>query len=747
MPNTKQFFQNQSNDLSDNLIDFLKSTDFSLAIMVGWTMVLPIFMGYQLGHLTIGISIAIGALLASPSDVEGSFGLKINGILLSNALAMLITLIGGYMHVTWWILFPILGGLVFAISYLSIFGFRASLISFSGLFALILSFSNLSDNEFPPYVQALLIGLGGLWYLLNAYIYASIYKRTPIINNLGNALNLTADYIETRGKLIDAQQDRFVLFKEIFQIQSELTEVHETLRELLISSRKGSGKSNEQIKNLLIFSELIDILELAIANPVNYDKTDVVFEKKPQQRIDFQQLLFAMSNHLREIANQLNHPKNLVENEDLENLLKRLESDIHAYEIEVGNPFDENALMLKNFYKYQKNQVEKIRTIEWYLQNKGQKELNKMRKNDFRKFLTQPDYNLNVLYENFNFKSSIFLHSLRMAVVIILGYGIGLLFELQNPYWIMLTIVMIMRPTYGLTKARSQQRTIGTLIGGFIAIGFVFLIDNTLIFALLAFVSFVVSFAMLQKNYKSSAAFITLSVVFTYALMQPDVYDVIQFRIIDTLIGAGLATAANLWLWPAWEIKSFDTTLLGVLKANRKYLKEVSNYYQRVGEPTQEYRLSRKQAFLAMSELSAAFQRMAQEPKSQQNNLEQIYEIAMLNHTFLVASASLGTYTIHHPTTPASENFHQVMDHIDENLSWAETILTEKLTKINVPTSQEIFQSTYGDQWQEIVELDAIENEIEANSKIEEAHLVFELLKWLLGLSQKNLKLLKEIEL
>lgn len=746
MPNTQKFLQAQRNDLSDSLIDFFKSTNFSHAIMVGFALLIPILVGHQLGHLSIGIAVAVGALLASPSDVEGSFRLKITGILLSNLLAMLITLIGGYLHLSLWSLFPLLGLLVFSISYLSIFGFRASLISFSGLFALILSFSNLNDNNFPPYIQALLIGLGGFWYLIMAYVYGSIFKKTPIQNNLITAFHLTADYIATRGKLIDKNDNRTELYKEIFQLQSALTEVHETLRELLISSRKGSGKSNHQIKNLLLFIELIDMLELAIANPVNYDKTDALFEKKPQQRIDFQRLLFAMADRLRTIGNQLGTPQNIDENQDLENLLAQLEKDIHAYELEVANQFDENALMLKNFYKYQKNQVEKIRNIEWHLQNKGQKELNKLRKNDLRNFLTQPDYNLNLLLENFNFKSSIFLHSLRIAVVTLVGYSVGLLFELQNPYWILLTIVMIMRPTYGLTKTRSRQRTIGTLIGGLVAVGFVFLIDNVYVFAVLAFVSFVISFAMLQNNYKSSAAFITLSVVFTYALMEPDVYHVIQFRVIDTLMGTALATAANLWLWPAWEIKSFDTTLLGVLKANRKYLKEVSTYYQNVGEPRQEYRLSRKQAFLAMSELNASFQRMAQEPKAQQNNLDKIYEIAMLNHTFLVASASLGTYAIHHPTTPASENFHQVMTHIDENLAWAEKILTEKLTQFSIPTSQEIIQSTYGEQLKEIVQLDAMDDQVEMNLKIEEAHLVFELLKWLLSLSHKNLKLLNETE-
>ncbi len=47
----------------------------------------------------------------------------------------------------------------------------------------------------------------------------------------------------------------------------------------------------------------------------------------------------------------------------------------------------------------------------------------------------------------------------------------------QNPYWIILTIIVIMRPSYGLTKTRTKDRIIGTLIGAVLASGLVFIIN------------------------------------------------------------------------------------------------------------------------------------------------------------------------------------------------------------------------------------------------------------------------------
>lgn len=87
------------------------------------------------------------------------------GILFSAVLVVIVSFIGGYLHHLNGLLYPVLGMLTFGIAYISIYGFRASLISFSGLMALVLSFGHISSG-LENYQYALLIGLGGLWYLI-----------------------------------------------------------------------------------------------------------------------------------------------------------------------------------------------------------------------------------------------------------------------------------------------------------------------------------------------------------------------------------------------------------------------------------------------------------------------------------------------------------------------------------------------------------------------------------------------------
>lgn len=729
-------------------MDFFKSTDFSKAILLGIALTIPIIVGLKLGALQVGITITVGAMLASPSDVSGSIRHKITGILLATLLAMIVSFIGAYLHFSLWLLFPVLGLLMFGISYISIYGFRASLISFSGLFALVLSFSNVA-TEMEPYISVLLIGVGGIWYALLAIAWHYIFPKGPTEFYLAKTLKLTAEYLKIRGQLVAEKSNRSELLKKLLTVQIELTETHETLRDILISSRTGSGKSDYEGKRVLIFAQLIDILELAMANPVDYSKTDELFKKKPEKLADFQKLLFAMSDQLNAVSDNLSTPKKLQRSTKIEGCMKSINADIEELNSNSTDKFNENWLMLRNLLKYQNKQANKIEKIEWLLKNPARQEISSINRKDSRKFLTKQNYDLETLVENFTLRSPIFKHSLRLGVVTMIGFGAGIVFSVQNPYWILLTLIVIMRPTFGLTKTRSRQRTIGTLIGAAIAVAIVLITQNTTVYAILAIVSLVIAFSMIQRNFKAAATFVTLFVVFIYALMQPDIFSVIQYRVMDTIIGAGLATLGNLLLWPAWEVQGIQKTLLETIKAHRVYLEEIIDYYNKKGQVSAHYKVARKKSFLAMSNLSSAFQRMTQEPKSQQKSLDKVYEIAVLNHTFLSSLASLSTYILNHPTTPASDNFNKVAARITENLQTAEAILEKQIPEDANNDKQDIeniFDATFG-RYLYLSEEEKTQPQSEDFLlKVEEAHLVREQLKWLLAMSEKMPKLLRKIE-
>ncbi len=648
-------------------MEFLKSTSFSKAILIGIAISTPIIIGIATDHFDIGLAICFGAFWCSPSDVSGSLKHKQIGILFSAILVVIINFTIGYLHLVNLFLFPLLGFLTFCVAFISIYGFRASLISFSGLLAIVLSFAHTSEN-LEVYQYALLIGAGGLWYLLLSTVSFYLNPKAHTEETLTEIILITAAFLDTRRKLIGEQPNRVTLQNQLMTLQIELTEHHETLREILISYRKTSGKSNYQSKRLLLFIQLVELLETAIANPVNYEKMDALFEMHPQFKIDFQNLISELSNQLRIIANNFHNPKQLPLSNVLSTLFDTLESDVLKFKDRKNQEDYGHYLMLQNYLEYQKKQFEKLKKIKWLLGNPELTSEHFIEKDKLKRFIGPQNYDPRLILRNLSFRSTIFRHSLRLALVLMLGYGIGVYFDLQNPYWIILTIIIIMRPSYGLTKTRSKDRIIGTLIGAVLASGLVFLINHPYVYGALGIFSLVIALSMVQKNYRASSAFVTLSVIFIYAILQPDILKVIQFRVIDTLIGASLSYLAMRWLLPAWSFMEIGDTIKDGLKANTTFFKSLSTYYQQKGKIPTSLKVNRKEAFLQMSNLSAAFQRMAQEPKSKQNHIDHIYELVEINQSFLASLASLSAYIQNHKTTDASKEFKLISDKIQYNL-------------------------------------------------------------------------------
>lgn len=721
----------------NELQQFLKSTSFSRGILVGVAVTLPILLGIQFDQFEIGLALCFGAFWSSPSDISGSFRHKAIGILTSAALAMVVGFIGGYLHFETWPSLPVLGVLSFGIAYLSIYGFRASLISLSGLLALVLSFAH--DVEgIAIYQFALFIGLGGLWYLLLAKIWQHLYPKAETEELLSETYTLTAEFLETRKELMGPHSDREALMTKNLKLQSELTKKHELLREILILKSSTPGHSDYQDRGLLVFSQLVEMMETAIANPVNYDRMDVLFRAKPKYLQLFQDLIFEMARQLRMIAEAGTDTSKLPASDALEKCFEAARMEISS---RAERPVHEDYIMLQNLLFYQEKQLIKVKRIKQLLSGRSSLEFATIDRRSANRFVVPQELDPDLLLSNFSFKSTIFRHSLRLAVTIMIGYTLGSLFPFQNPYWILLTIVVIMRPNYGLTKSRATDRMVGTLIGGLIAIGLVFLIQNTYAYGVLAVVFLVLAISLVQKNARSSAIFITLNVVFIFALLDPDVMSVIKFRIIDTLVGAGLSYAAMRWLWPTWESTGIKESIGESLRANSEFLHEIAAYYQKKGDLPTSYRLARREAFLQTSNLNSAFQRMAQEPRSKQHAMDRNYELVVLNHTFLASLASLSSFIQSHETTEASEQFKRAIGKIGHNLDMALQCAADPFGEVaKAYTANTAF---FEDQLPDLSATGTkhfTSKSERAIRMLQEAHLVWEQLQWLYAISARMLK-------
>lgn len=722
---------------------FLRSSNFYRGLLLTVAVLIPLIGFNMADQLAYGISIAMGVFLNAPSNTPGTFKRKTVTTLLSIGLTMLVTLMMNYAKVHFVVLIATLLIVSFFASLIAAYGFRGSLIAFSGLLAMTLALAR-DISEFGIWLHAGLIGVGGLWFLIMSWAFQWLSPKKDEDQLLSETLYLTGSYLKIRGKLLTKRTNREKLLGKILNLQTQLSEKHEVLRELLLSERQKVGRSGFDEKRLLILITLVDILELALANTLNYNKIDDLFGDQ-HHLLPFRNLNVTMGNHLQVLSEILVRNKKVQSKDELLAAVDNAQIAIREYLQEVPLPEGrEGAIILRNLLDYQEQQIEKVRSIRRVMANVEDANKITLKKKDAKQFITTQEYSINILLQNLSIDSPICRHALRLTIAVGVGFLLGTLLGIRNPYWIVLTLIVLMRPSYGLTKARAKERIIGTLIGAAVAVIIILITDNTVVYQILAVISLTLAFSLIVQSYRSAAAFITLFIIFVYALINPNSFQVVQYRILDTAIGAVLAVIANYTLWPTWEFMNIDSFIQAMIKKNKAYLMAIKQLYHSKNITSLDYKIPRKEAFLAVSNLNAAFQRMTQDPKSKQKEMGLIYDIVTLNNTFLSALASLGSFIQNHKTTEPSPYFDAFIANIQNNLEEAEAQLDkakkpEFLEHLDMETARQELKKTYEALVMERNEqIKAGETVIGQDMKVllQEAHLISNQLIWLKSLSE-----------
>lgn len=732
----------------DRIAKFTNSISFLNATKVTIASVVPVLIFQFLGHFEIGFTIALGVFYTYPSDIPSTLSHKIKGLIAASFIVSGVNLLVNFAYPYPYIFYPFLGFLLFSCSMISVYGQRATLVSFSALISISLSFGHLHEG-WEAFEYSSWIFIGGILYLIISLIFHFVQPYKYIELEIAEGIRLTAKYLKLRGDLWSPEANRKAIIEKQLSIQVELNLIHEDLRKVLIGNQSSSATTQNR-KMLLVFITLVEIQELALYTSFDHSKIHEKFDKHPAVLRTYQNVAYKLASTLKKLSKNVHHITAYIDKNDLKNELDALELAIFDYEKTLGKEEAvEGVLMLTNMLKYAKNQVGKIKIIQRAFSLAMQSYKLKAKDKELEKFLTPQYYPLRTLIENLSFSSPIFRHSLRLTITILIGFVVGKFLPFQNVYWILLTIVVIMRPGYGLTKERSYNRIFGTILGGLLAFGIVSLVQNHIALSIFSIICMLLGISFTQINYKISATFVTMYVVFIYGILVPNVVEVIQFRILDSLTGAILAFLANHFLWPAWEFINTPIHIESSIRANRNYLKEIADFYNKKGEVPTSYKLARKNAFIEIGSLMTSFQRMMQEPKSKQKTLPLVNKLVVLNHSLLSALASLSTYIQSHQTTSASESFNYIIKTILLNLDHSISILKNETIIVDTFFDKEDVTLQFEEMKRKNFTRLATDEELDKETrqaKMQEAQMVIEQLIWMSNLSEKILKITKDFK-
>ena len=265
-------------------------------------------------------------------------------------------------------------------------------------------------------------------------------------------------------------------------------------------------------------------------------------------------------------------------------------------------------------------------------------------------FIPKRRYAPRALAPHLSLESPVLRFSVRLALAMMAGAVVAQsLGDERHGNWVLLTIAVVMRAGYGLTKQRRDDRVIGTLIGCVVAAGSVaYLPAGALVAVQGLAVAVTHSFARLNYRVASSGASVTALV--SLHLVQPWVSAPILVRLADTLIGAAIAHLFN-YLWPRWE-SSEAPRLASRLQAQ---LAAFAAAALRADVSDHDYRLARKNVIEAIAALSDSAGRMSSEPMAARKGLDEMANLLIAAYSLVaeLSAARLAVQTGAPPLNPA----------------------------------------------------------------------------------------------
>jgi uncharacterized membrane protein (TIGR01666 family) len=653
---------------------FFYSQYFSDGLRMSAGILLPSLVMMQLGNFNLGLTLSLGALCICTIDGPGPVSHKRNAMAVGNICLFAVALITGYARLNMYTLGLEITLFSFLFSMFTVYGNRAASVGTSALMVMIFMLDKeVPTPEIPIFCATILAG--GLWYMIFSLMFFGIRPYRAAQQTLGENIADIARFLRIKADFYLPNTNFDDNYRKLVSQQIQVSNHQDAVREMLFKSRLMVKESTAASRILVLtFIDLVDMFEQIMATHYDYAYIKEKFES---------------TGILKEIADFLHHVADDLENigyavlanmrpEKLSNLEMRLEQ-LKIKIDEIGEDDKETSnLVLKKILINLRDLSKSISNIYKYYHSKASEGLiGNDTDVEYSKFVTHQDYAPHIFFDNLTLNSGAFKHALRVAMVCLAGFITSKSISLgHHSYWVLLTIIVILKPGFSLSKQRNYERLIGTIFGG--AAGIVilnFIPDKTAQFVFLV-VFMIGTYSFLRLNYIVAVIFMTPYVLILFKFLGLGLINVAQERIVDTLIGSGIAFIASYLIFPTWEFQQIQESFRSVITANINYLQKISESISGKVVGITEYKLARKDVYVNSANLSATFERMTSEPKSKQRNIKDIHKFVVLNHilasyTANIASALIrtGPQKLHADTLKLVKRSIAVLKEVDKKLN------------------------------------------------------------------------------
>ncbi|HEY4318303.1 MAG TPA: FUSC family membrane protein [Herbaspirillum sp.] len=615
------------------------------------------------------MTICIGALCTSLMDLPSPLRHKFSEMLASVLLCTLVTLIVSLCAPFHWALRVALVIVTFTASMMVVYGKKSMPLQFAALFIMTLSIEN--DLTVPEAFKhsALFFG-GGMSYLAYSMAVSWVLRNRMKQQILAEALFELARYLRIKADFYDIRSDLSMQFNLLVRQQIMVAEKQQTSRDLLLRDM------HTKQDGLLVHVHLVmlELYEQVLTTHTDYallrsyfaDNNVMVFLRDiaTKAAADIEDIAYSVTRK-RAAVQTVSY---LAEMRAIQFELQQLQQDNLA-----GQLPDEALTLLRVTYDKIRNIIETIEALHSATRTPVDP-LPLLPGMDMTPFLTQQKYQFGVLLKNLRWESPVFRFAIRVMLAVSCGLWVAdHLPYAAHGYWIVLTIVVILKPNYSMTKRRRSDRLVGTVIGCVLTAIILNFVHEPMALLAMLFIVTAASPAFIQIKYRYTAIAASMQILLQINLLIPASHAVIGERLIDTVLGALIATVFSFVL-PSWEYRALPRLLSAVLQANRKYILSSRDMLEGKVNDDFYYRVGRKGFMDSLSLLVSALVRMMDEPLSKQHAVREINRFVVQNYLVAAHIAAMRVMLRRNPEGLPRAQVNDVIEH-----ACADTI--EALTK------------------------------------------------------------------
>jgi uncharacterized membrane protein YccC len=606
---------------------FLFSHHFYTGLRIATGIVGITFLTLAISDLPTAMAVAMGALCTSLMDMPSPLRHKFNEMLTGVLFCTIVVLIVSLCSPVPWLLRSVIILVTFLASMMVVYGRKAMPLQFAALFSMMLASEQASTPDQALRHAALFLA-GAAAYM--AYAMAVVWALQTRLKQqvLAEALYELAAYTNIKAGCYDMARALPAQMQKLVRQQIVLAERQQASRDLILRGKPSPGNA----VLVRVHYAMFDLYELVLSTHTDYVLLRQHFaggavlpllgELIGKAARDIESVAYAMTRNRPSPAAMDYGP----EIRALGDALREGDGEAHVVLRATVHKVDDLIEMIAHLHE---------------ATEPGAAALPFAPDADLTPFLTQQRYGIGILRANLRWSSPIFRFALRVAMAISLGLLVAEWLPYQtHSYWIALTIAVILKPSFSMTRQRRADRVIGTVIGCILTAVILHFVHAPAALIGFMFVATAAAPAFLTIKYRYTAVAASMQILLLIGLTGPHGASGVGERLLDTLVGTIIATFFS-YVLPNWEYQNIPRLVEAVLKANRNYIDASADLLQGRAGDDFRYRISRKGFMDSLATLSAALGRMLDEPAAKQRATAELTRFTVQNYLLVSHVAAL----------------------------------------------------------------------------------------------------------